>query len=241
MEAMQQRFASIGQGSDRGHRRESNEDALRVDGQRGLLLVADGMGGHPCGDVASRVAADAVVDALAAGAGNLIDAIARAEKAVLTAAEDGTGMPGMGTTCVACRGCTEGLEIAWVGDSRCYRLRDGRLEALTRDHNEAQYLVDEGLLKPEQAQHHPGRHMLARALGLGGLERSEIDCCTVPAAPGDRALLCSDGLTGEIGDERIAEILNQHADDQTAVDALIEAALAAGGHDNVTAIVATVE
>lgn len=238
---MQQRFASIGQGSDRGHRRENNEDALRVDAQAGLLLVADGMGGHPCGDVASRVAADALVHALAPGPGNLVDAIARADAAVLAAAEDGTGMPGMGTTCVACRGCAEGLEIAWVGDSRGYLLRAGRLEALTRDHNEAQYLVDEGLLNLEQAAHHPGRHMLARALGLGGLERSEIDTRTVPAAPGDRVLLCSDGLTGELDDVRIAEALDQHADDQVSVDALIEAALAAGGHDNVTVVLATVE
>lgn len=238
---MQRHFASMGQGSDRGHRREHNEDALRVEADTGLLLVADGMGGHPCGDVASRVAADAVADALAAGAGNLVDAVGQADAAVLAAAEDGTGAPGMGTTCVACRGSADGLEFAWVGDSRGYLLRGGRLEALTRDHNEAQYLVDEGLLAPEQAAHHPGRHMLARALGLGGLERSEIDTRTVPAASGERVLLCSDGLTGELDDERIAGLLHQHSDDQAAVDALIEAALAAGGHDNVTVVVATVE
>ncbi len=238
---MQRHFASIGQGSDRGYRREHNEDALRVDAHTALLLVADGMGGHPCGDVASRVAADAVVGALAAGAPDLVEAIAQADAAVLRAGEDGTGAPGMGTTCVACRGCADGLEIAWIGDSRAYRLRDGRLEALTRDHNEAQHLVDEGLLAPEQAMHHPGRHMLARALGLGGLERSEIDTCTVPAAAGDRVLLCSDGLSGELDDERIAALLNQHSDDQAAVDALIEAALAAGGHDNVTVVTARVE
>lgn len=232
----QHHFASIGRSSDRGHRRERNEDAARVDAEQSLLVVADGMGGHPCGDVASALAADAV---LGAGSGGVGDALAAAHAAVVHAADQGRGAPGMGTTCVACR-CADDLEVGWVGDSRGYLLRAGRLDPLTRDHTEVERLVAQGVLSREQAARHPSRHMLARALGVGDLERDEIDVRTVPAALGDRVLLCSDGLTGELDEPAIAAILARHTDDQRAADALITAGLEAGGHDNITVIIATV-
>lgn len=237
---MSNRLSSIGQGTDRGRWREQNEDALRV-GSASLLVVADGMGGHPCGEVASQVAADATVEAVTGNGQSLGDALAAAHAAVLRAAEDGRGAPGMGTTCVACRLRAGGLEVAWVGDSRGYLLRAGRLDPLTRDHSEVQLLVEQGALTPEQAARHPGRHMLARALGIGALERAEVDERTVPPASGDRVVLCSDGLTAELDDDDIAAVLARHPDDQAAADALIGAALEAGGRDNVTVIVATVE
>lgn len=212
---------------------------MRIDAAAALLVVADGMGGHPCGEVASAVAADAAV--ANAPETSLRDALAAAHEQVLQAADDGRGAPGMGTTCVACRLGADGLEVGWVGDSRAYRLRDGALEALTRDHSEVQLLVEQGALTPEQAARHPGRHMLARALGIGSLERDEIDQRTLPAAPGDRVLLCSDGLTGELEDARIEALLVGEPDDQAAADALLGAALEAGGQDNVTVVVATVE
>lgn len=237
---MGNRFATMGQGSDRGRWREQNEDAARVDAESALLVVADGMGGHPCGDVASQVAADTVAQAAGDLRISLGDALAGAHAAVLQAAEDGRGSAGMGTTCVACRLGRDGLEVAWVGDSRAYRLRAGALEALTRDHSEVQLLVDQGALTPEQATRHPGRHMLARALGVGPLERSEVDDRTLPAAPGDRVLLCSDGLTSELEDGQIEALVAAHPGDQDAVDALIGAALEAGGRDNITVAMGTV-
>ncbi len=233
-------FASIGQASDRGRWRKQNEDAARVDAAAALLVVADGMGGHPCGEVASQVAANAVAQSAGDVRTPLGEALATAHATVVQAAGDGRGAPGMGTTCVACRLGADGLEVAWVGDSRAYRLRAGAFEALTRDHTEVGLLLEQGALTPQQAASHPGGHMLARALGIGALERNEVGERTLPAAPGDRLLLCSDGLTGEVDDARIEALLAAHPDDQEAADALMRAALDAGGRDNVTLVVATV-
>ncbi len=232
-------FTSVGHGTDVGAWRDHNEDAYRVNRSAGLLLVADGMGGHAAGEVASRITVDTVEAAVAAEGVALVDAVARAHANVLSAGQDGRGYAGMGTTCVACRATAQGLEIAWVGDSRAYRYRGGELEALTRDHSYVQSLVDAGLIQADRADSHPDRHVLARCIGAPELEPGAIDQRTVAASPGDRILLCTDGLNGELSERAIAHILHAEGDDQGAADELIRTAVAAGGQDNVTVIVAT--
>lgn len=232
-------FASVASGSVVGCVRDHNEDAVRVNERAGLLVVADGMGGHAAGEVASRLVADVMESAVAGRGLDLADAMVEANEAVIKAASDGRGAPGMGTTCVACRPIEPGLELAWVGDSRLYRMRDGDLRLLSHDHSYVQTLVDAGMLAAEEASHHPERNVLSRCIGLERLGRADIDRAVRSLCSGDRILLCSDGLTGEIPDGDIADILGCHPSDQEAVDALIELALAAGGHDNISVIVAT--
>lgn len=231
-------FASVGERTDTGRARRRNEDSLRVNRDAGLLVVADGMGGHPAGDVASMMAGEAVERAIVDAGYTLAEALRAAHRAIVDAGREGQGAPGMGTTCVAC--CLRGrlLETAWVGDSRLYRLRDGRLEQLSRDHTWVQSMVDAGELAADAADGHPERHVLAQCLGSpAGIE---VDAETIGVEPGDRLLLCTDGLTGEIGGAEIGALLAEHADDRDAADALVDAALAAGGRDNVTVVVATV-
>lgn len=237
---MSQSFASVGERTDVGRTRKRNEDSLRVHREAGLLVVADGMGGHAAGEVASRLAAEAVETAAVAEGQTLAQALRSAHAALIEAGRDGRGASGMGTTCVACRLHGRLLEVAWVGDSRVYRLRDGRLQQLSRDHSLVQSLVDAGELPPEAAASHPQRHVLAQCLGGAAPDGIEVEADTLPAEPGDRVLLCTDGLTGELDDARIAELLVAEPDDARAAEALVEAALAAGGHDNVTVVVATV-
>ena len=233
------RFASVASGSVVGCVRDHNEDTVRVNETGGLLVVADGMGGHAAGEVASRIAADVLESAVVGRGVDLVEALVEANEAVLKAARDGRGAPGMGTTCAACRPVEAGLELAWVGDSRVYRLRDGHLRLLSHDHSYVQTLVDAGMLAAEEASHHPERNVLSRCIGTERLGRADIDRTVRTLCSGDRILLCSDGLTGELSDADIEGILSRHPDDDEAVAALIELALAAGGHDNVSVIVAT--
>lgn len=237
---MSQSFASAGERTDVGRMRRRNEDSLRVHREAGLLVVADGMGGHAGGDVASRMAVERVEVAAVEEGQTLAEALRSAHEALREAERDGRGAPGMGTTCVACRLHGRLLEVAWVGDSRLYRMRDGRLQQLSRDHSLVQSLVDAGELSAEAAAIHPQRHILAQCLGGAAAEGVKVEVETLPAEPGDRVLLCTDGLTGAIEDARIAELLAAEPDDTRAADALVAAALDAGGHDNVTVIVATV-
>lgn len=237
---MSQPFASVGERTDRGRTRQRNEDSLRVHRDAGVLVVADGMGGHAAGDVASRMAAEVVESAAVDEGQTLAQALHLAHEALVDAGRKGPGAPGMGTTCVACRLHGRLLETAWVGDSRLYRMRGGRLEQLSRDHSYVQSLVDAGELAVEAVATHPQRHVLAQCLGGAAVDGIEVDAEMIAAEPGDRLLLCTDGLTGEIPDARIAELLAAEPDDGYAAKALVDAALAAGGHDNVTVIVATV-
>lgn len=237
---MNQPFTSVGERTDVGFTRRRNEDSLRVHRDAGLLVVADGMGGHAAGDVASLMAAEVVETAAVDERQSLEQALRTAHSALTEAGRDGRGAPGMGTTCVACRLHGRLLETAWVGDSRLYRLRAGRLVQLSRDHSYVQSLVDAGELAVEAVATHPQRHVLAQCLGAGASDRVEVEAQTITAEPGDRLLLCTDGLNGELTDARIAELLAAEADDRRAAAALVDAALAAGGHDNTTVIVATV-
>lgn len=223
-----------------GHVREHNEDAHAVHPGAGCLIVADGMGGHAAGEIASRVAVATVEAALLrADPESPIDALVEANDAVGMAAADGRGMPGMGCTVVACQLVDGLVVVAWVGDSRAYLLRDGGLAQLTHDHSYVQTLVDAGVISAPEAETHPERNILTRSVGTAPLALDAVGHVCVPGQPGDRVLLCTDGLTGMLGDLWIESLLADHASDCAAVDALIEAALKAGGIDNVTVALAT--
>jgi len=233
-------FSSIAHASDVGLFRDHNEDALRVNEDAGLLVVADGMGGHEAGEVASGIVAETVEDEVVGNGLSLADAVFRANEAVLHAVREGRGASGMGTTCVACRLHGHHLEVVWVGDSRAYLFRGGILRPLTRDHSYVQTLVDAGLIEASEMASHPERHVLAQCVGSDSLQQADIDVYTVEIEPGDRVLLCSDGLTGEVDDAQIAELLASHGADASAVKALVNEALVAGGRDNVTVVAATI-
>jgi protein phosphatase len=225
--------------SDVGLLREGNEDAAFAG--RHLLAVADGMGGHAAGEVASAavIAALEQLDELGVNAGDPQEALREAVEEAndnlrLMVAAD-SDLHGMGTTVTAVLSDGAYAWLAHVGDSRAYLLREGTLRQLTRDHTFVQQLVDEGRLAPEDASSHPQRNYITRA--LDGREGIDVDLERLDLAPGDRLLLCSDGLSGVVSDESIAEVLNGTTPDE-AVHRLIDLALRGGGPDNVTCIVA---
>jgi PPM family protein phosphatase len=211
-----------------------------------LLLVCDGMGGAAAGDLAARIAADAIKQQLV-GAGSAVteapaesleSAVSDANGAVLAEAKAHPATRGMGTTCTAAIVLPDRLFVAQVGDSRAYLLRDGRLRRLTRDQTMADQLVEAGALRPEDVSTYPYRHVLLQAVGTHATiepARSEVSL-----RRGDRILLCSDGLHGPVSDEEIAQILGA-GDINYVTEELIKAALTAGGPDNVTVIVADCE
>jgi len=212
-----------------------------------LLLVCDGMGGAAAGDLAARIAAEAIKHRLV-GAGpatvehpdqSLSSAICSANGAVLAEARARPETRGMGTTCTAAIVLPDRVFVAQVGDSRAYLLHDGRLQLLTRDQTMADQLVAAGVLRPEDVGSFPYRHILTQAVGT----RSAIEPATseVGLHRGDRLLLCSDGLHGPVPDAEIARLLNAAADINSAARELIRAALDAGGPDNVTVVVADCE
>ena len=224
--------------TDRGRIRERNEDALLQRPERGLFAVADGMGGHAGGDVASRIAIDVLDErTLAAGpdAGpaQLRAAIRAAHEAILKASRAEPDLDGMGTTLTAFAVRPRGCLIGHVGDSRAYRLRDGELCQLTRDQSWVQDQIDAGRLTPRQARNHPYASIITSALGI---RRSDLDIQVLEpdCVPGDLFLLCSDGLLAELEDDEIADLLQADTDLDGAARTLIDAANAAGGPDNIT-------
>ncbi len=222
--------------TDVGRARGRNEDAYLV--RDPLFAVADGMGGHRGGNVASKVALEAMrgfdgTDTDSASA--LVQDIRTANETVLARGEADRDLRGMGTTITAVLVQGEHATIAHVGDSRAYRLRDGELEQLTEDHTLVHQLVEEGRITADQAGHHPQRSILTRAVGV---EPSvDVDESTIELRSGDRLLLCTDGLTGMLSDEAIRDVLASEEDPQGASDRLVEAANAAGGDDNITVVV----
>ena len=221
--------------SDVGSVREHNEDSYLV--KTPLFVVADGMGGHEAGEVASNIAVTTMEahapkstspEALAA-------AVIKANEAVLRGAQDGTGKPGMGTTLTAAFVFEDEATIAQVGDSRAYLLHDGKLQRITRDHSLVADLIEQGRLTEAEARFHPQRSVITRALGSD--PHMQPDLYTLHVEEGDRLLLCSDGLCSMISDEDIEEILLDNPAPAHACDALVEEAIIAGGLDNVTVIV----
>lgn len=224
------RHASV---SHAGLHRARNEDNLAIDEELGLYLVADGMGGHEHGDVASRLAVETIPEALRYGSG-LADAIVLANGRILEEPGSG-GATSMGTTVCAVRVADGDYELAWVGDSRAYRF-DGRLTRLTSDHTYVQGMVDRGEIDAEDARRHPYRSMLLQALGVCSDDELHVSTERGTLQPGTGLLLCTDGLTEELSDEEIESVLRRDTDSRAAVDGLLDAALDRGGHDNITLI-----
>lgn len=226
--------------SDRGLIRDGNQDSVYA-GPR-LLAVADGMGGMAAGDVASNIAI-ATLSTLDEDVprGNLADALAdgalEANDRIRATVDENPHMEGMGTTLVAFLFGGSTIGMINIGDSRAYRYRGGVLTQITRDDTYVQMLVDEGRITPEEASVHPQRSLIMRALGTGELDPV---ASTFEPHPHDRYLLCSDGLSGVVSDETIADTLRQFADPGEACERLVQLALRGGGPDNITVIVADV-
>jgi protein phosphatase len=230
---------SAGAFSDPGRVRDNNEDAHVVDQRLALFAVADGMGGHVAGEVASWTAIEALRAAIANGKA-INAAVDAANNAVIEKANADPQLSGMGTTMTAAVAAGgHRLLIGHVGDSRGYALHDGTLHRLTDDHSLVGELVREGRLTPEQADAHPQRAIVTRALGLE--PDIDVDVYTVDVAAGDRVVLCSDGLTDMVRERDIERILRAETDPQRASEALVDAANAAGGVDNITVVVLGVD
>jgi serine/threonine protein phosphatase PrpC len=221
--------------SDVGQLRTGNEDSFLVDDRLELYAVADGMGGHNAGEVASATALEALRAAVASGQA-LDAAIVRANAAVFEKAATDRSMSGMGTTLTAVVILGEStLLVGHVGDSRAYRIRDGMLEQLTEDHSLVEELVREGRLSPEEAEVHPQRSIITRALGID--PEVDVDLYTLEAHTGDRILLCSDGLTTMLRDDVVLQVAELETDPRLAADRLVDAANDAGGEDNITVLI----
>lgn len=229
--------SSYGMGTHPGLVRETNEDSYLALPELGVWAVADGMGGHEAGEVASAIAIREIARCIKTGM-TLDAAVDSAHRAIQDATLQGEGGEGMGSTIVAVKLVGWDYEIVWVGDSRAY-LWNTTLTQLTKDHSYMQLLLDAGLINESQIAEHPMRNVISQALGTGGLNNEEIkaDCITGKLAEGETLLLCSDGLYSELNDREIAAILSESPDHQTKVDRLIKASLATGGKDNVTVLV----
>ncbi|MBB3344018.1 protein phosphatase 2C domain-containing protein [Luteimonas sp. RC10] len=219
-----------------GLRRELNEDTYYGDSELGLWLVADGMGGHEYGEVASALAREAIVREIRQGR-SLPQAIRLADEEIIRASRRRSDTLPMGTTVVAARVTGSRFEVAWVGDSRVYLWRDGQLAQLSQDHSYVQALIAQGALSVDQARTHPQRNVVTQALGVTDPQALNVETLAGELAPGNQLLLCSDGLTEEVDDRAIAQVL-AHAEcsAQECVDGLVAAALDGGGSDNITAI-----
>ena len=227
--------------SDQGRTRKTNEDAygLSIRNAEGAcdFVVCDGMGGAAAGEIASRLAVEAMMRAMSRAAltpETFQQAVDAANDSVRRSAERDPARAGMGTTLVALATRGNRAWVAHVGDSRCYRVRDGKLERLTLDHSLVDEQVRLGQLTPAQAETSPMRNVITRAVGVA--EELELEIVTGPADPGDIFVICSDGLTKHLRDDEILEFAAGR-NTQAACEVMLELALERGGLDNVTVIV----
>jgi protein phosphatase len=235
--------------TDVGMIRSGNEDnfAVEANGDRGIFIVADGMGGHAAGEVASEMAVQIVqrelkgVDDLADGTATKVlgEALRIANRAIHERTITEVDKQGMGTTASVLLLADSRYLIGQVGDSRVYLLRDGALKQITKDHSYVQEQVDLGNLTPEQARYHPYSNVITRCVGAS--PEVEPDLYAGEARTGDIFLIASDGLTGMVDDRRLAQLLMSRAEPERKVQALISEANGRGGLDNITAIVVHIE
>ena len=219
-----------------GLRRELNEDTYYGDGELGLWLVADGMGGHEYGEVASALARETIVREVRSGK-SLAQAIRIADEEIIRISRRRNDSLPMGTTVVAVRVDGNRFEVAWVGDSRVYLWRDRQLAQLSQDHSYVQELIAQGAITHEQARSHPHRNVVTQALGVTDPQNLNVETMSGELRSGMQLLLCSDGLTEEVDDRGISRVLSQSdCSAQECVDTLVAAALDGGGSDNVTVI-----
>ena len=243
--------------SDVGRERAHNEDAILVDADRKLVVLADGMGGYQAGEVASQLAIDVVREdssdatltetdlgridpetGISVAMRQLRGAIEKANNRICSVARGREELNGMGTTIVAARFYEGRVGIAHVGDSRCYRLREGVLEQLTRDHSYVQDQLEKGLISEDEAKHSPQKNLITRALGIDAI--AEADVKEFRTRPGDTYLLCSDGLSDLVDDKSIETQLAREANPADRTKRLIDAANSNGGRDNISVILVVV-
>ena len=222
-----------------GLMRDSNEDCFLSRPEHGLWLVADGMGGHEAGEVASAIVRDTIAQELQTNPDlSLVESIQHAHTSILQSASVGIGALGMGSTVVALKSNSEKYQVAWVGDSRAYlwtpSMDGGHLEQLSTDHSYVQMLVETGVIRPEDADSHPEKNIITQCLGMLELENVKVDHIEHHWKKNQWILLCSDGLTDEVNDHTIAQILSESQNCLAAVDQLLHAALTSGGRDNIT-------
>lgn len=230
---------TVGYASDRGLKRQLNEDSLIA--SEPIFAVADGMGGHEAGEVASGICVRTLAESSIIGehaprfsAADLEELLRTADEHIRSETGGRAGTTLSGVVLVEESGMPYWLFFN-VGDSRTYRLSQGVFGQISVDHSEVQELVDRGHITQEQAAGHPRRHVITRALGTG--DDSEADYWLMPVETGDRILICSDGLSTEVSDERICTLLSSMADPQQTADALVEETLRCGARDNVTVVV----
>ena len=218
--------------------RKVNEDTFSAKPGIGLWLIADGMGGHNCGAVASAIARDTIVGCVSSGQG-LSESFQIAHNKITSEAKENEDYSGMGSTVVAVLLDGNEYEVAWIGDSRVY-LWDGHLTQLTRDHSYVREMVDSGVISQEEANIHPSRHLITHCLGNDDTDNKlETEICRGCFVHGQELLLCSDGLTDELTDSEIEEVVGIEATAQDRVNNLVELAVAHGGKDNITVVLMT--
>lgn len=244
--------------TDIGQKRHHNEDCVFVNEAIGLFAVADGMGGHAAGEVASGAAIAALGEFVAQAHDDenitwpmaireefsreeniLHTAVALANQQVCSLAGENSAFGGMGTTIAAVYVYDDAAHVCHVGDSRVYLLRDGKLTCLTQDHSWVNEQVQRHIISEEEARHHRWRNVITRA--LGNRQDVEIDLKSLPLEPGDKLLICSDGLTTMLSDDVIAEALSAKSEPEEICQELIRLANGAGGLDNVSAVIIEIE
>lgn len=223
--------------TDKGLHRGNNEDSYLSIPERGLWLIADGMGGHEAGEVASAIVVETIQKSTENGQ-LLVESIQQAHASVLAAVRQGVGATGMGSTIVALESRGSDYQIAWVGDSRAYLWTPdssgGTLEQLSTDHSYVQMLLASGAIAEEEAVNHPDKNVITQCIGSQDAEEVRVDCIEGEWRPGQWILLCSDGLSDELDDQNIAQILCEADSVRTAVNSLLGEALKHGGRDNIT-------
>ncbi len=223
--------------SDVGTAREINEDCFHVDETAGLYLLADGMAGLGHGKLAARLACETIVREKGQGK-TLPLAVAMAHRVLQREGGRNPTGKGLGSTIVALSLAEMPGTLVWAGDSRCYRFRGGELNALTTDHTFAQGLLDAGAINEEEARVHPQRNVVTRALGQ---TLKQLSCRSIYPQPGDRYLLCSDGISGVLEDSSLLAIMETQPDAETCAQAMVDTAIGAGSRDNLTVVLVDVE
>ena len=226
----------IGHGTHTGIKRDHNEDTYGVGHGDYIWLVADGMGGHDHGELASAMARDSILHQFKLGE-TLKNCILKSNQAIIDSSFERGGDLPMGTTIVILTVKGSKFYAAWVGDSRIYKFSNQKLTAISTDHSYVQELVDQNLITEEQARTHPHRNVVTQALGVTDNSEIQVSLSEGEINSGDKFLLCSDGLTEEVEDSMIEKILSKNIHPQEATDQLVIAALKGGGSDNITAII----
>jgi len=235
MDSIEKISCQYSHNTDVGCVRDLNEDSILC--SNNLYLIADGMGGHACGEVASKLAVEEISRQYAK-TGQLTTAIESAHSKILEVSKQNTTQSGMGTTIVALASTENNYEIAWVGDSRAYlwESKKKRLSQITEDHSLIVRLIKSKLISKKEAMTHPQRHMITQCLGSLEVDNIQVDTLQSQWKDNQQILLCSDGLTDEVSDEDLANILKQDISNKKKITTLVDIAKLAGGKDNISVI-----